>query len=82
MMKGHVAMLILHVDQRIAIHSYLQRLLDQITAIPVVENKLTVMKILFEGLERLLIRDEYFECGQYLLIGKEAQLNNFVVRFH
>lgn len=69
MMRGHVAMLILHIDQRIAIQSYLLRLLDQAMAIGSTEQKLATMKILFEGLERLLSHDDYFECGEYLLIG-------------
>lgn len=69
MAKGHVAMLILYSDQRIGIHSYLLRFLDQISAINSNENKLAVMKILFDGLDRILIRDDYFECGEHLLIG-------------
>lgn len=70
MAKGHVALLILYSDQRIAMHSYLLRFLDQISAINVNENKLSVMKIVFDGLDRIiLVRDDYFECGEHLLIG-------------
>lgn len=72
MAKGHVALLIMHVDQRISIHSYLIRFLDQISAIGVAENKLAVMKVLFEGLDRLLMHDDYFECGEHLLVGEDS----------
>lgn len=68
--KGHVAMLILHSDQRVSIKSYVIRFIDQISAIGANDNKLSVMKVLFDALDRLFIQDDYFECGEHLLIGK------------
>lgn len=75
--KGHVAMLILHSDQRVSIHGYIVRFLDQVSVIGANDNKLSVMKVLFDALNRFFIRDDYFECGEYLLAGIRTFLFEF-----
>lgn len=69
--KGHVAMLILLVEQRINIQGYLLRFLEQINAFNTNDSKLPVMKVLFDGMERLFSRENYFEYGEYLLLGED-----------
>lgn len=68
--KGHIAMLILHSNANIDIHGYIFRFLEQIHALTADENKLPTLKIIIDGAEKLFQKENIFELGEYLLLGK------------
>lgn len=68
--KGHIALFILNSAENLDIHGYILRFLEQIQAINADENKLPTLKIIIDGAEKLFQKDNIFECGEYLLLGK------------
>lgn len=68
--KGHVALFILHSTVNMDIHGYILRFLEQIHIINADENKLPTLKIMVDAAEKLFQKENIFECGEYLLLGK------------
>lgn len=68
--KGHMALLILHAGKQISIHGYVIRLLEQLNKLTMDENKLPILRIIADALDPLFVKGNIFELGEYIFIGK------------
>lgn len=70
-MKGHVALILLQVKRNINVQSYLGKILDQVNKLSTDENKLSVLRVLTEILEKMCTKDNLFSVGTYIIIGED-----------
>ena len=68
--KGHMAMLVLFTEQEQPVHGYIGRFLEQLNAIAADENKLSIMRIIVDGVEQLFARTDAAQFGEHLLLGE------------
>ncbi|XP_055379869.1 protein MMS22-like [Condylostylus longicornis] len=64
-MKGHVALMILYVENFMDLSDYIKKILEQLNSI---KNDINICKILSEGLCEILKKSENFDNGEYLLV--------------
>lgn len=69
LIKGHMALLIIHSDQEVNTQNYLNRLLEQVNKLNSNESKLPVLRIMVDALERILKKPDIFAFDEYLLFG-------------
>lgn len=70
LMKGHVALVLLQEKRDINVQSYLSKILDQVNKLNTDENKLPVLRIMVEILEKMCTKENMFAVGTYTIVGK------------
>lgn len=69
LMKGHLSMIILGLEQEYEIKTYINRVLDQVNKITAIETKLPLLRLLASTLEHICDKPDLLECGGLTLIG-------------
>lgn len=71
-MKGHMALLILFANQEENVKNYAGRLLEQVTKLISDENKLPILRIMIDALERIYDKSDIFALDEYILLGENS----------
>lgn len=68
--KGHMALMMMQTEHRIAIQGYVIRFLEQLNKLTMDDHKLPILRIIAEAFEPLFAKDDIFELGEFIFIGE------------
>lgn len=79
LIKGHIALLILHIQRELNTQNCINRLLEQVNKLNTDESKLPVLRIMVDAFEIILDKADVYANGEYLLFGMYVSISELHV---